>query len=69
MLPDRQREGMGWNPPLPLILGAWWHTSALEKQLRLREHIAYAEEKGVLPQVERFLRGLGEDEWAHLGEC
>ena len=23
MLPDTQRVGSGWNPPLPLILAAW----------------------------------------------
>jgi hypothetical protein len=29
LLPDRKRVGGGWDPPLPLILAAWWHTSAL----------------------------------------
>lgn len=39
MLPGRRRVGGGWNPPLPLILGAWHYTTGLEKMLRLREHI------------------------------
>ena len=38
MLPDRRREGSGWEPPLPLILAAWHTTSALSKMLRLEEH-------------------------------
>jgi hypothetical protein len=33
MLPDKSRVGSGWNPPLPLILAAWDHTSGLEKKL------------------------------------
>ena len=24
MLPNRKRIGNGWDPPLPLILAAWW---------------------------------------------
>jgi hypothetical protein len=36
--------------------------------LRLREHIEYAEMHGVLADVERFLRSLPEEEWAHLGD-
>ncbi len=40
------RVGSGWNPPLPLILAAWDHTTGLEKLLRLKQHIEYATEKG-----------------------
>lgn len=39
MLPDRKRVGNGWQPSLPLILGAWNYASGIEKMLRLREHI------------------------------
>jgi hypothetical protein len=68
MLPDRQRAGSGWEPPLPLILAAWADTPALMKMLRVEEHIRYAAKHGVLPEIDAFLRGLQEDEWAHLGE-
>jgi hypothetical protein len=68
MLPDRYRVGSGWNPPLPLILAAWDHTSGLEKMLRLRQHIEYAEEKGVLDLVEKFLKGLPQEEWHIIGK-
>lgn len=63
MLPDRKRVGSGWQPPLPLILAAWDHTTGIEKMLRLRQHIEYAEEKGVLKQVDRYLRDLPASEW------
>lgn len=69
MLPDKERVGNGWQPPLPLILGAWHYTSALEKMVRLKEHLEYAEKHKVLEQVDSYLRGLQESEWAHLGEC
>ena len=64
----QQNPSGGWTPPLPLILAAWHHTSALEKQLRLREHIEWAEKQGQLAQVAVFLRALAEKDWCHLGE-
>lgn len=63
MLPDKKRNGDGWNPPLPLILGAWWQTTGLEKMLRLREHIEYATNHGALDRVNDYLRGLLQDQW------
>lgn len=63
MLPDRKRIGQGWQPPLPLILGAWWHTSNLEKMMRLQEHIEYAAENGVLDEIDSYLRKLAPDQW------
>jgi len=63
LLPDKKRVGMGWDPPSPLILGAWWYTSALEKHLRFREHIEYAALKGALETVDGFLRSLTSDQW------
>jgi hypothetical protein len=66
LLPERRRVGNGWEPSLPLILAAWWDTPILAKMARLHEHIKYAAENGVLPQVDRFLRELPEDQWAHV---
>ncbi len=68
MLPGRTRHGSEWQPPPPLILSAWWDTPSFAKSERLAEHIHYAAEHGVLEPVDRFLRGLPEGEWAHLGE-
>lgn len=66
MLPDRQRTNDGWKPPLPLILSAWWDTPALLKMIRLEEHIRYAEEHGVLDQVDAYLRSLTPDQWLFI---
>jgi len=63
MLPGKERDGASWKPALPLILGAWWHTNASEKQLRFREHVEYAAQRGVLDVVDSFLRDLTPEQW------
>ena len=63
MLPDKKRVGSGWEPPLPLILAAWWDTPLLAKIMHLNEHIRYAAEHGVLDEVDVFLRGLKPEKW------
>jgi len=68
MLPARRRVGHGWQPPLPLILGAWWDTPALMKMMLLDEHIRYADAHDALADIDRYLRGLPEEDWAHLGD-
>lgn len=67
-LPERQRVGRGWQPPQPLILGAWWHTSDDAKRRRLSEHIEWADARGALEVVDAFLRGLSESDWHHVGQ-
>ena len=69
MLPGKDRDGGGWKPALPLILAAWWHTSAMEKQIRLREHIEYAAQHLVLDSVDSFLRGLPPQDWHTLEDA
>lgn len=68
MLPDKTPTSGGWEPSLPLILAAWWDTSALPKMLRLREHIEWAAAHGCLEQVYSFLLELPEEQWHHIGE-
>jgi hypothetical protein len=67
-LPGRKRKGAGWEPSLPLILGAWHYASNLEKMLRLDEHIKWAERHGALSETDTFIRSLSEDQWHHLGD-
>lgn len=64
LLPAR-RVGAGWEPALPLILAAWWESSAAQKRNRLADHIRFAAESGVLDSVEQCLRNLRPDEWAY----
>ena len=58
MLPDQRRVGVGWEPPLPLILAAWWDTSDTAKRGRFELHLRYAAEHGALDNVEQYLLHL-----------
>jgi hypothetical protein len=68
LLPDRKRVGLGWQPPLPLILAAWWETTDQDKQQRLLKHIHWAYDHGVLEKINQYLRSLSENQWHHLNE-
>lgn len=68
LLPTKRRMGVGFLPPTPLILAAWWHTDDEMKMRRLREHIEWAESHGSLPEVFVFLSELSEGEWHHVGQ-
>ena len=64
----RQKPSGGWVPPLPLILGAWHHSMPIEKQLRFREHLEWAQQQGQIGEVGAYLRSLTEEQWCHFGE-
>jgi hypothetical protein len=68
LLPDTRRDGYGFIPPAPLILGAWSETGDEQKAERLREHLEWAEQHGALDRVHRFLASLPESDWHHVGE-
>jgi hypothetical protein len=68
MLPNSQRVGGGWSPPIPLILAAWWHTTGFENMARLREHIVHAADNGVLDEMDYFLRSLSQADWHTTGD-
>jgi hypothetical protein len=53
------------KPPPPLILGAWHFATGLEKMIRLKQHIQWAEYHGIIEEVEAVLRGLPENDWFH----
>jgi hypothetical protein len=64
----RQKPSGGWKPPLPLILAAWHHTMPIEKQLRFKEQIQWAQAQDQIGEVASFLRSLPESQWCHFGE-
>lgn len=69
MLPNKKRNDKGgWEPAMPLILGAWHTTPAMLKIMRLQEHIVWADEHGAINEVNKYLRALPEDGWYHTGE-
>ena len=63
LLLDRRQIGARWEPPLPLILAAWWDASDLAKQLRFRLHICWAAEHGALDAVDQYLCRLSPADW------
>ncbi len=64
-LPDRKQTNAGWEPSLPLILGAWWPSSPEDKRERLFEHLEWAAERGDLDRVEKYLLRLRRQDWFH----
>jgi hypothetical protein len=69
MLKNKSQNPNGsWEPGLPLILGAWWDTSPLQKHLRFRQHIEWAEKQNQLNEIGAYLRSLPEIDWYHFGE-
>jgi hypothetical protein len=68
MLPEKTQLGIGWQPPLPLILAAWWEASDAAKQERLEEHLRWAADHGALGNANHLLRSLPESDWHHVGD-
>jgi hypothetical protein len=68
LLPNKNPVGSGWEPSLPLILGAWWHTSDSEKQSRFLSHIQWAAEHDALPKIAAFIKSLTPEQWHYDGQ-
>ena len=69
MLKNKKQNPNGsWTPSLPLILAAWHHTSPIEKQIRLKEHIQWACNNNQSTEIEHYLKSLAEEDWFHFGE-
>ena len=66
LLSQRRRVGAGWEPPLPLILAAWDHTTDSEIQDRLALHLKWAAQYNALDEVTQFLSSLSTEQW-HYG--
>lgn len=64
----RHEAAGGCHPPAPLILAAWHHSLPIEKQLRFKEHLEWAQQHGQIEQIAAFLRRLPESQWCHFGE-
>jgi hypothetical protein len=54
--------------PAPVDGGAWNVTSDMQKRLRLRDQIEWAEREGALGPVGEFLAGLTDEDWHHFGD-
>ena len=67
-LKNTRRVGNGYEPYAQLILAAWSEASDSSKQLRLIDHIIWAEQQGQLEEISALLRNLKEEEWFHFGD-
>jgi len=47
----------------PLILAAWWHSTATEKRRRLEDQVIFAAMHGLLEVIEPYLRNLTPEQW------
>jgi CheY-like chemotaxis protein len=65
ILPNKRRVGLSWEPPVPLILGAWYYTDDSAKMDVLAKHIEWAEKHGCLDAAASYLRNLQEEDWHH----
>jgi hypothetical protein len=52
-----------WEPPRPLILGAWHMAPLLFKAVAFSEQIRWATEHEILDEVDSYLRSLGDHCW------
>lgn len=54
--------------PRPVDSGAWAAASDMQKRLRLRDQIEWAQRAGLLYEAGDFLVSLSEKQWHHFGE-
>ena len=54
----KQKSSGGWEPSLPLILEAWHNTMPIEKQLRFKEHIQWANDNEQIEEIGKYLERL-----------
>ena len=66
LLPTRELHGRLLGAPLPITGPAWQSVSAMEKRLRLRDQIEWAERTGALTAAHDFLASLPEGQWHHF---
>ncbi len=67
LLPARVADGKRFPAPASFDDAAWSVTSAMQKRLRLRDQIEWAQRMGALQAVFEFLSALREEEWHHFG--
>jgi hypothetical protein len=63
LLLDRRRVGVGWEPPLPLILAAWWEASDNDKRERFHLHLRWASEHGAIDSIAALVSHMKPEDW------
>ncbi|NML43906.1 hypothetical protein HHL11_09110 [Ramlibacter sp. G-1-2-2] len=54
--------------PPPTQVWQWSKLSNLQRRLRFREHIEWAERHGKLDTMANYMESLAEADWVHMGE-
>ena len=54
--------------PPPPVDWIWTQLSSLQKRLFFREYLEWAEARGKLQDVARFMDSLAETDWVHMGD-
>ncbi len=67
LLPVREQQGRRLPPPPPIEGTAWSASSPMQKRLRLRDQIEWADRTGALLAAYDFLAALPEEQWHHFG--
>jgi len=63
LLPNRRRLGLGWEPPLPLILAAWWESSDSDKRNRFHFHLRWTSDHGSTEPVADRRADMKAEDW------
>ena len=63
LLPNRRRVGVGWQPPLPLILAALWEASDSDKRNRFHSYLRWASDHGAIEPVANLLSNMKPEDW------
>lgn len=66
LLPMREHQGNRIPAPPPIDGAAWNSMSPMQKRLRLRDQIEWADRTGALMAAGEFLASLSEEQWFHF---
>ena len=66
LLPVREYRGSRIPPPPPIEGTAWAASSPMQKRLRLRDQIEWADRTGALMAAYDFLSAIPEEQWHHF---
>lgn len=66
LLPTREHQGKRIPAPPPIEGAAWSASSPMQKRLRLRDQIEWADRAGALVAAGEFLAALSEEQWFHF---
>ncbi len=52
-----------WEPPPPLLLGAWHESPVIFKYAAFNAQLEWAHEHGIIDEIDEYLRKLDDQAW------